>query len=804
MKSLHRGTSILLCLCILATLVPSLLLFAAATAADDQEKKLLGTLSAAYESSGSGTISGGAGDPGGKSYGTYQLASAFDNPKKFFKWCQKSDNKLYQSFGNSLSEAYKKDKSKYGKNFDAAWKKLANGKTSASGFKQAQHDYIRYAYYDPIVTKAEANISGFKVKNYSIALRNVMWSRAVQHGATGALEVMQDAFASLGGFKNQPESELIDAIYAESGRVIDNGETKMSGAAAERYGVSGKTMAWYSGCSGDVQLGVYIRLRINEPADAQEMLTKYGYKDDKVGQGTYRILVSSNTKLGAVAKSGSLAMNKVSDSDSQRFVLTYYASGYYTITSVSSGKRLTAASGGAVTLEAPTTSNRQMWKIAASGSGFTLKNRYTGKYLTADSFAAGQYTKPGDTATKWQLQRAGSDWSVQGISCPSYASGLREGNSSYPFCGTLRCSYPIKDITVSILDKKDNSNAITPATVTAVNATSYDLSKLDSQVAFSRLKAGSYTCKIKATSSAPTDGTYTWKQSFYVTANACKVTLDANGGTCGTTSLKLDIGGVYGELPTAKRSGYTFLGWYTAATGGTKVDDNSIVPSGNHTLHAHYKKIVKYTYTFYDYDGTTVVATAKLASGSVIPAPDTPTRPSDSKHYYVFAGWDGYTKGMKITKNISFTAKYKAHDIASAEKLTTDTYNISGSYLRAIPLGTGVKTLQKHLQPGEYTSVYKGSTKTTTGLVGTGMKVECAIPGKPVQKVTVIVTGDINGDGSCTLTDMVQLRAHLLGKRPLQNAKLQAADINGDGNYTLTDMVQLRAYMLQRGDITAN
>ena len=801
MKSFRRGTSILLCLCILVTLVPGILLFVGATAADDQEESLLGTLSATYESSGPGVVSGGAGDPGGKSYGSYQFASAFDVPKHFFEWCQKSSNILYQSFGNSLSTAYKKDGSKYGTNFDAAWKKLA--KDNASGFEQAQRNYVRLSYYDPIVAKAEENIPGFKVKNYSIALRNVMWSRAVQHGSGGALEVMQNAFAALGGFKNQPESELIDAIYAESGGVVDGGKTKMSGTTAERYGVSGKTMAYYGGCSGDVQLGVYIRLRINEPADAQAMLIKYGYKDDKVGQGTYRILVSSNTNLGAVVKNNSLAINKKADSDAQRFVLTYYASGYYTITSVSSGKRLTAASDGTITLSAPSTSNRQMWKIAGSGSGFTLKNRYTGKYLTADSFAAGQYTKPGDTATKWQLQRDGSDWSVQGVSCPSYASGLTEGNSSYPFCGTLYCAYPIKNVTVSILNNKDNSNAITPATVTGVNATSYDLSKLDSQVAFSKLKAGSYTCVIKATSSAPTDGTFTWKQAFYVLANASKITFNANGGTCSTTSRKVNVGSVYGELPEATRSGYTFLGWYTAASGGTKVNATDIAPSGNRTLYAHYKAITKYTYTFYDYDGQTVLDSGKLASGSTIPAPDTPSRPSDSKHYYVFTGWSGYTKGMKLTKNITFTAQYEKHDLEQAAKLTTDRYKITSKYLRAVPLGTEVKTVQKHLLPSEYITIYKGADKAT-GLAGTGMRVEYTLPDKTVQKRTVVVTGDINGDGSCTLTDMVKLRAHLVGKQTLKGAYLQAADINGDGNCTLTDMVQLRAYILHRGEIKAN
>lgn len=802
MKLRHRVSSIILCLCVLVSLLPGLLLlFASATAADDQEEALLGTLSASYEASGPGTISSGEGDAGGKSYGAYQFASAYDIPKRFFEWCQASDNLLYRSFGDTLSEAYYDGTAGYGSKFDAAWKSLAA--SYPDGFEQAQRNYVRLSYYDPIVSKAEANISGFKVSNYSIALRNVLWSRAVQHGTGGALEVLQEAFAALGGFKNQPESELIDAIYAESGSLTDTGKVKMSGATAERYGVSGKSMAWYGGCSADVQLGVYVRLRINEPADAQEMLANYGYADDKVGQGTYRILVATNTKLGAVAGSTNLTMNTVTDSDSQRFTLTYYASGYYTITNVSSGKRLTAGSDGTVTLAAPSTGNNQMWKATASGSGFTLKNRSTGTYLTAATFSAGSTLKMGSTATQWQLQRAGSDWSLEGLSCPSYTSGLTEGNSSYPFCGTLRCSYPIQKVTVSIINNKDNTNAISPASASGINAKSYDLGRLDSAVAFSRLSAGSYTCLIKATSSAPTDGTFTWQQPFYVVANPSTITLNANGGKCATTTLKVNVGSVYGELPTATREGCTFLGWYTAAVGGTKIEANTIVPSGNRTLYAHYQSTTQYSYTFYHYDGETVVASGKLVSGSTIPVPEAPTRPSDSQYYYTFTGWSGYTEGMKITKDVTFTAQFEAKAVSEATELTTTAYRISGDYLRAIPLGTEVGTMQGKLQPSQYVTIHKGSA-TASGLVGTGMTVDFAPAGEVTQTLTVVVTGDLNGDGKCTLTDMVQLRAHLLKRSTLKTAALQAADINGDGKCTLTDMVQLRAYLLGRGSIKAN
>lgn len=802
MKSLRRGTSIILCLCVLVTLVPGLLLlFASATAADDQEEALLGTLSASYESSGPGAISSGVGDSGGKSYGSYQFASRYDIPKAFFQWCQKSSNLLYKSFGDTLSAAYQDDGSSYNEKFDAAWKKLAS--ENKSGFEQAQRNYVRTSYYDPIVTKAEANISGFKVSNYSIALRNVLWSRSVQHGSGGALEVLQKAFAAIGGFYNQPESELIDAIYAESGRLTDSSATKMSGDTAQRYGISGKSLAWYDGCSGDVQLGVYIRLRINEPADAQAMLANYGYQDDKVGQGTYRILLPTNAKLGVVAGSSDLTINTASDNDTQRFLLTYYASGYYVITGVSSGKRLTANSDGAVTLTAPTTNNNQMWQATKSDSGFTLKNRGTGTYLTASTFSAGSKLQAGSTATQWQLQRAGSDWTLEGISCPSYTSGLTEGNSGYWLRGTLRCAYPISKVTVQVVNNATGKDAFTPATATGINATSYNLSKLDDDVAFSRLKAGSYTCVITATSSAPTDGTFVWKRAFYVVANPSTVTLNANGGKCDTATLRVNVGSVYGELPTATQDGCTFLGWYTAASGGTKIEPNTVVPSGNRTLYAHYQSTTQYSYTFYNYDGKTVVSSGKLNSGSTIPVPTSPTHPSDSQYYYTFAGWSGYTDGMKITKDVTFTARFDKHEIASADKITTDAYRISGSYLRAISLETETKTLQSHLKPSEFVTIHKGSA-TASGLVGTGMTVDFAPAGKVTQTLTVVVTGDLNGDGKCTLTDMVQLRSHLLKKSTLKNAALQAADVNGDGSCTLTDMVQLRAYLLHRGSIKAN
>lgn len=221
-----------------------------------------------------GVISSGAGDAGGKSYGAYQFSSRSDIPRAFFRWCQSSSDTYYRSIGNRLAAAYEADGG-YGSNFDATWRALAN--EDSDGFMRVQRNYVRRSYYDPIVRSIESAVPGFDMDNYSIALRNVFWSRAVQHGVGGssgfsssdgrggATGVIMRAFDALGGFANQPEAQLIEAIYNESGAVREPQSDSygvMTGPTADKYGVTGKVLKYYDGNSGDRAAG-----RIRPPAD---------------------------------------------------------------------------------------------------------------------------------------------------------------------------------------------------------------------------------------------------------------------------------------------------------------------------------------------------------------------------------------------------------------------------------------------------------------------------------------------------------------------------------------------------------
>lgn len=72
------------------------------------------------------------------------------------------------------------------------------------------------------------------------------------------------------------------------------------------------------------------------------------------------------------------------------------------------------------------------------------------------------------------------------------------------------------------------------------------------------------------------------------------VNFNANGGSVSTSHKQVTAGGIYGDLPTPTRSGYTFDGWYTAAMGGTQVISSTTVNLSNNqvTLYAHWTQNV--------------------------------------------------------------------------------------------------------------------------------------------------------------------------------------------------------------------
>ena len=82
------------------------------------------------------------------------------------------------------------------------------------------------------------------------------------------------------------------------------------------------------------------------------------------------------------------------------------------------------------------------------------------------------------------------------------------------------------------------------------------------------------------------------------TAKTYKVTFNANGGS-GSTSVNETYGSHYSMPSSPTRTGYTFAGWYTSQSSGTRVTSSTTMTTASaHTLYAHWTAH-KYTVTFY-------------------------------------------------------------------------------------------------------------------------------------------------------------------------------------------------------------
>lgn len=98
------------------------------------------------------------------------------------------------------------------------------------------------------------------------------------------------------------------------------------------------------------------------------------------------------------------------------------------------------------------------------------------------------------------------------------------------------------------------------------------------------------------------------------------VYFDANGGSVSTDSKTVTYDSTYGTLPTPTRSGYTFDGWYTSASGGTKITSSTTVSlTANQTLYAHWTEpVITMDSAFVDVsDGTAAITIPVTISNNI-------------------------------------------------------------------------------------------------------------------------------------------------------------------------------------------
>ena len=214
----------------------------------------------------------------------------------------------------------------------------------------------------------------------------------------------------------------------------------------------------------------------------------------------------------------------------------------------------------------------------------------------------------------------------------------------------------------------------------------------------------------------------TWDQTLYAhwSANSYNVVFNANGGSTPTSNKNVTYNSTYGDLPTPSRSGYRFLGWYTSANGGSRIESGTTVYiTSNQTLYAQWERTA-YTISYNTNGGSGVFESKTANLGSSIKIPDS----VPVKDGYKFLGWAKaadaayaeYRPGEQIAASGDMTlyAVWKIIPYTQTEIVNYGSYKIGTIQLNYVtaPAKIIIAQYKGNVFVGAEERDYKNSTET--------------------------------------------------------------------------------------------
>jgi|GEM_PF-6197011 len=223
-----------------------------------------------------------------------------------------------------------------------------------------------------------------------------------------------------------------------------------------------------------------------------------------------------------------------------------------------------------------------------------------------------------------------------------------------------------------------------------------------------------------------------WKAAEYT------VTLDPADGSVSPNTVTVTYGSNYGNLPTPVRSGYSFSGWYTAATGGSLVTSSTAVSiADDHTLYAHW-------------------------SSSPSPSPGGGgggSNPGSTKHEHIVnpdeSVTDRYTTEIRNTDGSKDTQIVEVTTLQDGSTLKKDSYAVE----RTNPDGSSHKEVKESI--------------TATDAEGTVMKTES----------NSVSDTDSSGASKTTENSRIEKEGHVA-------TRVKVTDVTAEGSSTVTDTIE--------------
>lgn len=408
-------------------------------------------------------------------------------------------------------------------------------------------------------------------------------------------------------------------------------------------------------------------------------------------------------------------------------------------------------------------------KISPSGGGTVSPNPFVGQENAKINITA-------TSATGYHFKQ----WSYNDIN-----SGEMYVSTDNPKIFTVKANRDITavfEINSYTVTWNANGGTVSPASVSKTHGSTLGTLPTPTRAdtaEYSYTFAGWFTAASGGTqisSTTTVTGNVTYYAHWTATKRSYTATFNGNGGsTPSPSSITKEYNTALGTLPTCSRTGYTFLGWYTASSGGTKISTTTVVTK-DITYYAQWS-INSYTLTFNPNGGTVTPTSKDLEYNSAYGTLPTPTRASDAQYTYTFAGWyTAATGGTQVTAATKMAAKdttVYAHWTSNTRSYTVSyqttygtlnrtsqsvAYNSKGSCTLTMPDNTAEFT---YTFVGWYTAANGGGTK-----VGSELTLETpAITGTVtyyayVTRSTKSYTHTFNANGGGTVSPATITKAY--------------------------------------------
>lgn len=467
-------------------------------------------------------------------------------------------------------------------------------------------------------------------------------------------------------------------------------------------------VGWYEGSNlVSTSLSFAVTLTAN-----RTLVAKYKIKSYTVNA------TSEDTNKGTVSPAGQTVEHGANATVVATPKTAYNFAGWYNgSTKVSSNASYTFAVTANISLTAKFTIKTFTTTTANSTGGTASVNKSSVEYGGSAIWTATPST--GYNFSKWSNNTTANPLTVSNITANTHITPV----------------FVLKSYTVTW---NPNGGSVSPTSTTKTHG-----STLGTLPTPTRAADAQYTYIFKGWFTAATGGTQisastivTGNVIYYAqwTANIRSYTATFNsngGGTPSPSTITKTYGSELGTLPTCSRTGYTFLGWYTASSGGTKISSTTKITS-TVTYYAQWS-INSYTLT-YDVNGGNAVSPASksVQYGSAYGTLPTPTRASTAQYSYTFAGWyTAVTGGTQVTANTTMGAgntTIYAHWTATTRSYTVSyqttygtlnktsqsvAYNSKGSCTLTMPDNTAEFT---YTFIGWYTAANGGGTKVGSEL----------------------------------------------------------------------------------------